>query len=65
MYYFIHQFTNMEEMARKKMGVAQTFKKVQTIQKVNFVITKIMIIIIITITIVMMIIIIEHNFKHI
>ena len=55
----------MEEMARKKMGVVQTFKKVQTIQKVNFVIIKIMIIIIITITIVMMMIIIEHNFKHI
>ena len=42
----------MEEMARKKMGVVQTFKKVQTIQKVNFVIK-------------IKKIIIEHNFKHI
>ena len=36
--YVIHQFTNMEEMARKRMGVVQTFRKAQTIQKVNFVV---------------------------
>ena len=28
----------MEEMARKRMGVVQTFRKAQTIQKVNFVV---------------------------